>query len=90
MTRIRVPYPLDPEARRSLFNRVEAILQRHGEVQGTPEIGSFRGMTPVGGIAGNYRSPVGTEFLEIEVTEKPWLVPALVIEHEVRKFLTQN
>jgi hypothetical protein len=89
MATIRVPYPGDPEERRSLFARASAALERHGQYQGTPEGGSFQGMTPIGSIAGNYRSPAGEEFLEIELTHKPWLVPLSVFEHEVRKFLAQ-
>ena len=89
MATIRVPYPGDPDERRSLFGRAAAFLARHGEYQGTPDGGSFRGMTPIGGFAGHYRSPEGAEFLEIELTQKPWLVPVSVFEHEVRKFLAQ-
>jgi hypothetical protein len=89
MATIRVPYPGDPERRRSLFERAAAVLARHGEYQGTPDGGSFRGTTPIGGFAGNYRSPAGAEFLEVELTQKPWLVPVSVFEHEVRKFLAQ-
>jgi hypothetical protein len=89
MATIRVPYPGDDEQRRALFERAAAALQRHGEYQGTADGGSFRGMTPIGHFAGNYRSPAGAEFLEIELTQKPWLVPVSVFEHEVRKFLAQ-
>jgi hypothetical protein len=89
MATIRVPYPGDEAQRRALFERAAAELQRHGEYQGTPDGGSFRGVTPIGDLAGHYRSPAGAEFLEIELTHKPWLVPVSVIEHEVRKFLAQ-
>lgn len=89
MAIFRVPYPDDPERRRLLFDRASAELARHGHYQGTPESGSFRGATPVGDLAGHYRSPEGADFLEIELTRKPWLVPLSVIENEVRKFLAQ-
>jgi hypothetical protein len=86
---IRVPYPADPETRRVLFERVVAYMQRHGTYEGNSEAGTFRGTTPLGSFAGRYRSAVGSEVLEIELTHKPWLVPVSVFEHEVRKFLAQ-
>jgi hypothetical protein len=89
MSTFRVPYPGDPEQRRALFERAASALLQHGEYQGDPDSGSFRGMTPVGGFAGHYRSPAGSDFIEIELTEKPWLVPTSMVEHEVRRFLTQ-
>ena len=89
MAIIRVPYPGDSEQRRALFERAATYLERHGKYEGTPDGGSFRGSTPIGDFAGHYRSPVGAEFLEIELTQKPWLVPVSVFEHEVRKFLAQ-
>ncbi len=89
MATIRVPYPGDPDERRSLFARAAAALQRHGEYEGTPDGGSFRGTTPIGGFAGHYRSPEGSDFLEIELTKKPFLVPVSVVEHEIRKLLAQ-
>lgn len=87
MALIRVPYPADPERRRELFEKAAAILARHGTYEGSPDEGVFRGMTPVGGFAGRYRSPEGSNVLEIELTNKPWLVPTSLVEHEVRKFL---
>jgi hypothetical protein len=84
---IRVPYPGDSEARRALFERAAAYLERHGEYEGTPDGGSFRGTTPIGKFAGHYRSVAGSDVLEIDLTHKPWLVPVSVFEHEVRKFL---
>ncbi len=89
MATIRVPYPGDPEERRALFGRAAAVLERHGEYEGTPDGGSFRGTTPIGRFAGHYRSPAGSAVLEIELTHKPWLVPVSMFEHEVRKFLAQ-
>jgi hypothetical protein len=89
MATIRVPYPGDPERRRALFERAAAQLSRHGTYEGTPEGGTFRGTTPIGGFAGNYRSPAGSEILEIVLTQKPWLVPVSMVEHEVRKFLAK-
>jgi hypothetical protein len=87
MATIRVPYPGDSEERRALFERAAAYLEQHGEYEGTPDGGSFRGTTPVGKFAGHYRSAAGSDVLEIELTHKPWLVPVSVFEYEVRKFL---
>ncbi len=89
MSTIRVPYPGDPERRRALFEKAAGLLLRHGTYEGTPDGGTFRGTTPIGGLAGTYRSPEGSEVLEIELTQKPWLVPVSVVENEVRKFLAK-
>jgi hypothetical protein len=89
MATIRVPYPGDHEERRALFERAAAHLVRHGKFEGTPDGGSFQGKTPIGSFAGHYRSAVGSDVLEIELTHKPWLIPISVFEHEVRKFLAQ-
>lgn len=87
MSTFRVPYPADPERRRSLFERAVGYLSRHGSYQGTTEAGTFEGQSPVGRFAGSYRSPEGSEILEITLSKKPLLVPASLVEHEVKKFL---
>ncbi len=88
MAVFRVPYPEDPERRRDLFHKVAALLSRHGSYEGTPEKGTFQGSTPIGRFAGSYRSIEGTAELEIELTKKPLLVSAHLLEKEVRKFLS--
>jgi len=87
MALIRVPYPDDPAEREALFARAAAKLSRHGAYEGTPESGTFRGRTPVGTLAGTYRSPAGSGTLEITLTKKPRLLPTALIEHELRRFL---
>jgi hypothetical protein len=89
MAKIRVPYPGDSEHRRALFERAAAYLASHGTYEGTPDGGTFRGTTPLGSFAGSYRSAVGSNILEIELTHKPWLVPVSLFEHEVKKFLAE-
>ena len=89
MATIRVPYPADPERRREVFERAAAALANHGRYEGNPDGGAFRGTTPIGALAGSYRSEPGSDVLEIELTEKPWLVPVSLIENEVRKFITK-
>jgi hypothetical protein len=89
MSTIRVPYPADPEQRRGLFERAAAKLARFGEYEGTPDAGTFHGRTPFGEFAGSYRSEVGAQELVIELTRKPWLVPTVLIESEVRKHMAQ-
>ncbi len=89
MAMFRVPYPGDPERRRALFEKAAAILRRHGSYEGTPDGGTFRGTTPIGAVAGAYRSPEGADFLEIEIHKKPWIVPTSVVESKVREFLAQ-
>ena len=88
MATVRVPYPDDPDRRRNLFERAANLLQKHGSYEGPPNGGTFRGNTPVGAFSGVYRSPEGAEFMEIELTEKPWIVPVSMVETQVRKFLT--
>lgn len=84
MASIRVPYPAEPEKRRTLFDRLAAELVRFGTYEGTPERGTFAGKTPVGRLAGRYHSPEGADWLQIDLTEKPWLIPASVIELQLR------
>lgn len=88
MATFRVPWPGDPQERQNLFDRAARVLERHGRYHGTPDAGSFQGTTPIGSFAGIYYSPAGADFLEIELREKPWLVPVGVVEAQVRKLLT--
>jgi hypothetical protein len=87
MALIRVPYPEDPADREALFHRAAALLARHGAYEGGPDAGTFHGRTPVGRFAGSYRSPAGSGVLEIHLTKKPLLVPAAVVERELRRLL---
>lgn len=89
MALIRVPYPRDPDERRALFEKAAAIVERHGSYEGTPERGAFRGHTPIGGFAGTYRALDDSGEIEIELTQKPWLVSTHMIEHEVRRMLAR-
>lgn len=84
MASIRVPYPAEPERRRTLFERLAAELNRFGTYEGTPEEGTFAGKSPVGRVAGRYHSPAGEGWLQIDLIEKPWLIPASVIELQLR------
>lgn len=89
MASFRVPYPADPAERDALFRRVTAFLGRHGTYEGTPDAGTFQGHSPVGRFAGSYRAidDIGDGQLEITIAKKPMLIPASLVEHEVRKFL---
>ena len=89
MALIRVPYPEDPQRRRAVFEKAVAKLIRFGTCEGTPEAGTFRGSTPIGGFAGSYRSVEGSAEIEIELTKKPLFVSTSRIEAEVRKFLAK-
>ena len=88
MATFRVPWPDNAEKRRDLFERAANVLQRHGSYNGTPDAGSFSGTTPIGAFSGIYYSPEGADFLEIELRQKPWLVPVGVVEAQVRKLLS--
>jgi hypothetical protein len=89
MATIRVPYPGDPEQRLALFERAVVYLKSYGTYEGTPEGGSFQGKSVLGNFVGNYRSEVGSDVLEIELTQKPWLVPLPLFEYEVRKIMAE-
>jgi hypothetical protein len=89
MATFRVPYPTDPERRRALFERAVAKIASHGTWQGTPEAGTFRGSTPIGGFAGAYRAAEGAGEIEVEITKKPFLIPLSLIESEARRFVAQ-
>jgi hypothetical protein len=89
MATIRVPYPGDPEKRRALFEQAAIYLVNHGTYEGTPDGGSFTGKSVLGSFVGNYRSTAGSDVLEIELTQKPWLVPISLFEYEVRKILAE-
>lgn len=87
MATFRVPYPIDPDRRRAIFEMAIAKLGRYGSCEGTPDAGRFQGSTPIGGFAGSFRSIDG--MLEVEVTKKPIFVSTGLIESEVRKFLAR-
>ena len=87
MATIQVPYPGDADERRALFERAAILLAKHGQYDGTPDSGAFRGTSPIGVIAGQYWSEPGSEVLVIEVTEKPWVVPLALIESEIRRVM---
>lgn len=88
MATFRVPYPLDPNQRKAVFERASGFLSRHGSYEGTPEAGRFHGHSPLGRFAGTYRALDDSGQMEITLTKKPLLVPTSLVEHEVRKFLT--
>ncbi len=90
MAVFRVPYPSDPEQRRAFFEKVQARLASHGTCDGDCNAGAFHGSTPIGELAGRYIAPEGAEEIEIEITKKPFIVPASMIESETRKFVEQN
>ncbi len=83
---LRFPFPRDVEGRRTALERVRRAVGWFGEMEGSTEAGTFRGSTPIGAFAGSYRSPEGEPEIEIELTEKPWLVSMKRIESEARKF----
>lgn len=87
MATFRVPFPSDPAQREALFARAAARLARHGSYQGTAEAGSFQGHTPVGAVAGTYRTCTDSGTLEITLTRKPRLIPTRLVEHELRRLL---
>lgn len=90
MAVFRVPYPSDPERRRAVFQKALAQLAGRGTCDGDHDAGTFRGSTPIGDVAGRYSAPPGAVEIEIEITKKPFIVPASMIESEARRFMAQN
>lgn len=90
MSVFRVPYPSDPEQRRAFFEKALAMLADRGSCEGDHDAGIFQGSTPIGELAGRYQAMPGADHLEIEITRKPFLVPAALIESEARKFVAKN
>ena len=89
MSKFRVPYPSDPERRQALFEKGVAALSRFGSCDGTPDIGVFRGSTPLGDFVGRYISEEGSSEIEVEILKKPFLVPMALVESEARRFVSQ-
>ena len=87
MATFRVPYPSDPDRRRALFDTAVAKMGSHGTFEGTPDSGTFHAKTPIGDLAGSYRSEPGASEVEFDISKKPFLVPLALIENEARKFV---
>ncbi|WP_422928752.1 hypothetical protein [Singulisphaera sp. PoT] len=85
MFHFRVPYPVDPGRRKDLFSQAVSKVSSHGKLEGTPDRGTFEGKTIIGNFAGSYRAIDASAELEIQVTEKPWLVTNHMIEREFKK-----
>lgn len=62
-----------------------ALAKEGGAVEGDGSKGTLLAVTPAGKVKGTYR--VEGQTLTIEVTDKPFIVPASAIEAQVRKFL---
>jgi hypothetical protein len=90
MAVFRVPYPSDPERRRSLFQKALAKFSGHGTCDGDHDAGTFQGASPIGDVVGRYRAEPGGEELEVEILKKPFFVPLTLIESEARKFVQRE
>jgi hypothetical protein len=62
-----------------------AIEKADGKLNGDDERGDFVVPTPAGKVTGTYA--VAGQALEVDITDKPFIVPASTIEGQVRKFL---
>jgi hypothetical protein len=87
MPTFRVPYPSDPAQRRTLFDRAVSQLGNYGSCEGTPDAGSFQAKTPIGELAGSFRSAPGSSEIEFDIRKKPMLVPLALIQSEAKKFV---
>ena len=62
-----------------------AIEKADGKLDGDDEKGDFVVPTPAGKVIGTYA--VAGQALQVDITDKPFLLPASTIEGQVRKFL---
>jgi len=63
----------------------EAFAQLNGEFTGDENKGEFSLASPVGQIAGNYE--ITGRKMEVNLTEKPMMLPCSMIENEFNKYL---
>ncbi|MFO0592703.1 MAG: hypothetical protein U0441_34485 [Polyangiaceae bacterium] len=61
------------------------IQSQGGTFTGDTATGNLIANTPAGKVKGNYR--VSGQVISFEITDKPFVVPASVIEAQVRKFI---
>ena len=87
MPTFRVPYPVDPARRQALVDKAIARMGKYGSCSGTPDSGTFQAKTPVGELAGSYKSEPGSNEVEFEIVKKPFLVPLSIIQSEARRFV---
>lgn len=62
------------------------LEKQGGTLTGDGTKGDIMASTPAGKVKGNYR--VQGQTITMEITDKPFVVPASVIEGQVRKFLS--
>ncbi|MBL9028834.1 MAG: hypothetical protein JNL21_41960 [Myxococcales bacterium] len=68
------------------LSNARAGLEAHGgNLIGDETRGELIAVTPVGEVKGTYR--VNGQTIAIEIIEKPFVVPASLIESQVRRFL---
>lgn len=62
-----------------------AIEKAGGTFTGDQQKGDFSVSTPAGKVKGSYT--VAGQSLDVEITDKPFILPGSTIEAQVRKFL---
>lgn len=88
MNSFRLPFPSDPDHRRSILDHARSRLDGHGSLDGSTESGTITVKLPfVGAIVGGYSSPVGAETIEFTLKHRPFLVPLHRIRDEIAKVL---
>jgi hypothetical protein len=65
-----------------------ALEKFGGSLEGDSEKGELSAATPAGKVKGTYR--VEGQTITIDITDKPFIVPASTIEAQVRKFLSEG
>jgi hypothetical protein len=69
------------------INVSKVIPKQKGNFSGDEKSGNFSIFTPIGDILGNYSCD--TVFITVLITNKPVLVPCIMIERELNKLLNQ-
>jgi hypothetical protein len=72
----------------SILTKVKSIITgRGGRFEGNTECGSFDGKSVLGTIKVKYRSISDNE-IEIIIEDKPFIIPAQMIESQIKKYLS--
>lgn len=89
MNSFRLPFPRDPDHRRSILDHVRSRIDGHGTLDGSPESGTITLRLPiVGAIVGEYASPADSETIEFTIKHRPFLVPLHRIRDEIARVLS--
>ena len=75
-----------PDPEKKFTQGMEAAAEKGVSVKGDLAGGTIEGMTPAGIIKAKYTAVGKNDYL-VEILEKPFLIPASLIENKVREVL---